>query len=92
MPVLLAAAAAASIGGAIGYWIGRAAGYPLALRYGPIHRAPPRAGLSSASMFLKHGGGKIVFFSRFIAILQGGGGVAGRRPTAWNGAGSCCST
>lgn len=69
LPVILAAAAAASIGGALGYWIGRAAGYPLALRYGPyIGLTESRLKLGQY-MFLKHGG-KIVFFSRFIAILR----------------------
>jgi membrane protein DedA with SNARE-associated domain len=67
--VLLAAAIAASVGGALGYWIGRAAGYPLALRYGGyIGLTESRLKLGQY-MFLKHGG-KIVFFSRFIAILR----------------------
>ena len=69
LPVLVAAAVAAVIGGAIGYWIGRAAGYPLALRYGRyIGLTESRLKLGQY-MFLKHGG-KIVFFSRFIAILR----------------------
>lgn len=83
VPVLLAAAAAACIGGAIGYWIGRAAGYPLALRYGRyIGLTESRLKLGQY-MFLKHGG-KIVFFSRFIAILRALGGVlAGVNQMDW---------
>jgi membrane protein DedA with SNARE-associated domain len=69
VPVILAAAIAASVGGAIGYWIGRAAGYPLALRYGSyIGLSESRLKLGQY-LFLRHGG-KIVFFSRFIAVLR----------------------
>ena len=67
--VILSASIAVMVGGAIGYWIGQEAGYRLALRYGSY------IGLTEARLklgqylFLRHGG-KIVFFSRFIAMLR----------------------
>lgn len=69
VPVIASAATAAVLGGMLGFWIGRAAGYPLALRYGRyIGLTESRLKLGQY-MFLRHGG-KIVFFSRFIAVLR----------------------
>ncbi len=67
--VILAAAAGAVIGDNLGYLIGRRAGPPLLLRYGP------RLGLTAARqrlgqfLFLRHGG-KVVFMGRFVAFLR----------------------
>lgn len=67
--IILAAAGAAVLGGVFGYWIGRAAGYPLALRYGGYVGLTESRLKLGQYMFMRHGG-KIVFFSRFIAILR----------------------
>ncbi|HLH49087.1 MAG TPA: DedA family protein [Roseiarcus sp.] len=67
--VIGAAALAAILGGSIGYWIGRAFGFPLVIRYGRyIHLDEPRLKLGQY-LFKRHGG-KIVFFGRFIALLR----------------------
>lgn len=67
--VIGAAALAAIVGGSIGYWIGRAFGFPLVIRYGRyIHLDEPRLKLGQY-LFKRHGG-KIVFFGRFIALLR----------------------
>ncbi len=74
VPVIAAAAIAATIGSAVGFWLGRAAGYPLALRYGSyIGLTESRLKLGQY-MFLRHGG-KIVFLSRFIGVLRALAGV-----------------
>jgi membrane protein DedA with SNARE-associated domain len=67
--VLLAAGGAAILGSTLGFWIGRAAGYPLALRYGGYIGLTERRLKLGQYMFMRHGG-KIVFLSRFIAILR----------------------
>lgn len=67
--VIGAASVAAVVGGAIGFWIGRAAGYPLALRYGSYIGLTESRLKLGYYMFSRHGG-KIIFFSRFIAILR----------------------
>jgi len=67
--VILVAATAATIGGSIGYAIGRFIGIPMLLRYGTkvmLHERRLRLG---QYLFLLHGG-KIVFFGRFIAFLR----------------------
>ncbi len=68
-PCLVAAGSAAVLGGALGFWIGRNAGYPLALRYGGYIGLSERRLKLGQYMFMRHGG-KIVFASRFIAILR----------------------
>lgn len=67
--VLAAAVGAAVVGGALAFWVGRAAGYPLALRYGGYIGLTESRMKLGQYMFVKHGG-KIVFVSRFIAILR----------------------
>jgi len=69
VPVVASAATAAVLGGMLGFWIGRAAGYPLALRYGRYVGLTESQLKLGQYMFLRHGG-KIVFFSRFIALLR----------------------
>ena len=67
--VVMAAAAGAIVGDNLGFIIGRRAGPPVLLRYGP------RVGLTAARqrlgqfLFLRHGG-KVVFFGRFVAFLR----------------------
>ena len=91
--VVGAAAAGAIIGDNLGYLVGRRAGPPLLLRYGP------RMGLTVARqrlgqfLFLRHGG-KVVFMGRFVAFLRMFAAVlagANRMPwgrfLAWNALG-----
>src|SRR5258708_10670474 len=67
--VIAAASAGAVLGDNIGFWIGRAFGYELLLRYGRyIHLDQTKMKLGMY-MFLKHGG-KVVFFGRFVAVLR----------------------
>jgi membrane protein DedA with SNARE-associated domain len=67
--VIGAAAAGAIIGDNCGYWIGREFGFPIVYRYGRyIHLDEKRLKVGQY-LFLKHGG-KIVFFSRFVALLR----------------------
>jgi len=81
--VLAAAAGAAILGSALGFWIGRAAGYPLALRFGGYIGLTERRLKLGQYMFLRHGG-KIVFLSRFIAILRAlAAFLAGANRMAW---------
>jgi len=67
--VFATAAIAAFVGSSFGYLLGQAAGRPLLARYGGY------VGLTAARqrlgqyLFLRHGA-KIVFFGRFVAILQ----------------------
>jgi membrane protein DedA with SNARE-associated domain len=67
--LLTAAAGGSIIGSAVGFWIGRVAGYPLAIRYGGyIGLTESRLKLGQY-MFLRYGGA-IVLFGRFIALLR----------------------
>ena len=63
------AAAGAIVGDNIGFWIGREAGFPLLVRYGPYIRITERKIKLGQYLFLRHGG-KVVFFGRVIAILR----------------------
>lgn len=68
--VLIASAAAGTIAGAIGgYWVGRSAGYPFALRYGPHIGVTERRLTAGLYLFENHSG-KILFFSRFVSVLR----------------------
>src|SRR3984893_2318854 len=67
--VIAAAALGAILGNMIGFWIGHEGGYRLLLRYGPrLQMTESRIKLGQY-LFLRHGG-KIVFFSRFVAVLR----------------------
>jgi membrane protein DedA with SNARE-associated domain len=67
--VVIVAAAAATVGGMVGYLIGRLIGIPLLVRYGRYVRLDePRLKIGQY-LFLRHGG-KIVFFGRFVALLR----------------------
>ncbi|MBW4036055.1 MAG: DedA family protein [Proteobacteria bacterium] len=68
--ILIASAAlGAIIGGVLGYWIGRRAGYPTILRHGSRIGLTERRLLAGRWLFANHGG-KIVVFGRFFAILR----------------------
>jgi len=67
--IILISALATSVGGVIGYWIGRRGGYPLLMRHGH------HVGLNTARMRLgeylfQFHGGKILLFGRVIAVLR----------------------
>lgn len=67
--LIASAAAGATAGGIAGYWIGRSAGYRLALRYGRRIGLTERRLATGQYLFERHGG-KILFLGRFIAILR----------------------
>ncbi|MHB1303062.1 MAG: DedA family protein [Acidiphilium sp.] len=68
--VLIASAAIGAIlGGVAGYWIGRHAGYPAALRHGSRIGLTERRLLAGRWLFDNHGG-KIIVFGRFFAVLR----------------------
>ena len=67
--VIVAAAAGSVLGNIVGFWIGREGGYRLLLRYGHYVRLTERKIKLGQYLFLRHGG-KIVFFSRFVAVLR----------------------
>lgn len=68
--VLIASAAiGATLGGIVGYWFGRRAGYPTILRHGSRIGLTERRLLAGRWLFANHGG-KIVVFGRFFAVLR----------------------
>jgi membrane protein DedA with SNARE-associated domain len=72
--VIVIAATGAFTGSSLGYFVGRAAGRPLLLRYGRyvgLNAARQRLG---QYLFLRHGA-KIVFLGRFIAFLRAFAGL-----------------
>ncbi len=67
--VVMVAAVAATIGGMIGYLIGRSVGLPLLVRHGKRIGLDERRLKVGQYLFLRHGG-KIVFFGRFVDVLR----------------------
>ena len=67
--VIAAATAGAVIGDNIGYGIGRVAGFPLLVRYGPRIGLDERRIKLGQYLFRRYGG-LIVFFGRFVALLR----------------------
>src|ERR1700686_4470148 len=67
--VIVAAASGAILGDNLGFWLGRAGGYPLLRRYGRYLHVEERRLKLGQYLFLKHGG-KVVFFGRFVAVLR----------------------
>lgn len=67
--VLTDAAAGATIGGNIGYWIGRKGGLPLLLTVGKFLRIPESQIQNLRSQFSENAV-KAVFIGRFIALLR----------------------
>lgn len=91
--IVIAAACGAIAGDSVGFWIGRAFGYPLVVRHGRGVGLTPERLKIGQYLFRRHGG-KVVFFGRFIAILRtlaallaGINGMAWRRFVIFNAAG-----
>jgi membrane protein DedA with SNARE-associated domain len=81
--VIAAAAAGAIIGDNIGFWLGRALGYRLLLRYGRHIGLSARRVKLGQYLFLRHGG-KVVFFGRFVPVLRAlGAFLAGANRMDW---------
>jgi membrane protein DedA with SNARE-associated domain len=67
--VIVAAAAAATLGGELGFWLGRRYGFALLHRYGCyVNLTEPRLKIVQW-IFLKYGG-RIIFLGRFTALLR----------------------
>ncbi len=67
--IIAVTAASAIAGASVSFWMGRNLGYGLALRYGRyVHLSEANLKLGQL-LFLRHGG-KVVFISRFVAILR----------------------
>ena len=67
--VVFTGAAAAILGGLVGYWIGRRYGLPMAQRYGSYVGIDAGRLKIGQYLFWRHGG-KIIFFGRFVALLR----------------------
>lgn len=67
--VLFDAVAGATIGGICGYWIGRAGGWPLLVKFGQLLRISEVRLLSIKDKFSENSV-KTVFFGRFFALLR----------------------
>lgn len=82
--VIVAAATGSVLGNIVGFWIGREGGYRLLLRYGHYVRLTERKIKLGQYLFLRHGG-KIVFFSRFVAVLRAVAALlAGANRMSWS--------
>lgn len=67
--VIILAAAAASVGGVLGYWIGLKGGLPLISRYGG-YIGIRKSHVEKAHAFFERNGSKTILFGRFIAVLR----------------------
>jgi membrane protein DedA with SNARE-associated domain len=67
--VILLAALGATVGGALGYWIGLKGGLPLIVRYGG-YIGIRKSHVEKAHAFFERNGSKTILFGRFIAILR----------------------
>jgi membrane protein DedA with SNARE-associated domain len=67
--VVALAAAGASIGGVLGYWIGLKGGLPLVVRYGG-YVGVRQSHIDKAHGFFERNGAKTILFGRFIALLR----------------------
>ena len=67
--VILAAFAGAAVGGAGGYWIGRALGARLPGRFGPVVGITPQRVRLGRLLLARHGG-QVVLLGRFVAVLR----------------------
>jgi membrane protein DedA with SNARE-associated domain len=67
--VIALAAAAAVIGGILGYWIGVKGGLPLIAHYGG-YLGIRKSHIDKAHAFFERNGGKTILFGRFIATLR----------------------
>jgi len=81
--VIATAAAAAAVGQAIGYLIGREYGYRLLVRYGPYVRITEGRIKLGEYLFMRHGT-KVIFVARFIPLLRSLAGIlAGANRMPW---------
>ena len=67
--VILMAAVGASVGGALGYWIGIKGGLPLLVSYGR-YIGVRRSHIDKAHSFFEKNGAKTILFGRFVAVLR----------------------
>jgi membrane protein DedA with SNARE-associated domain len=67
--VIMLAALGATVGGALGYWIGLKGGLPLIVRYGG-YIGIRKSHVEKAHAFFERNGSKTILFGRFIAILR----------------------
>lgn len=67
--VIALAAASASVGGILGYWIGIKGGLPLVARYGG-YVGIRQSHVDKAHSFFERNGSKTILFGRFIAVLR----------------------
>jgi membrane protein DedA with SNARE-associated domain len=82
--VIAAASLGVVIGGSIGYWLGRRVSPQSLLRYGGYIRLSAARIKLGRYLFWLHGG-KVVFLSRFIAVLRSVAAVlAGINRMPWN--------
>jgi len=94
--VIVVAAAAAIIGGNVGYWFGRLGGRRLLQRWEPLERHASRV-LPWSERFFKRHGATTIFFGRFFAVLRvtaawlaGISQMHWWRFFLWNAAGGIC--
>jgi membrane protein DedA with SNARE-associated domain len=67
--VIALAAIGASVGGALGYWIGVKGGLPLITRYGG-YIGIRKSHVEKAHAFFERNGSKTILFGRFVAVLR----------------------
>jgi membrane protein DedA with SNARE-associated domain len=67
--VIVLAAAGATVGGILGYWIGVKGGLPLVARYGG-YVGVRKSHIDRTHAFFERNGAKTILFGRFIAILR----------------------
>ncbi|HEV7837464.1 MAG TPA: DedA family protein, partial [Gemmatimonadaceae bacterium] len=67
--VILLAAAGATVGGILGYWIGLKGGLPLLAHYGG-YIGIRKSHIDRAHAFFERNGAKTILFGRFIALLR----------------------
>jgi membrane protein DedA with SNARE-associated domain len=67
--VLVSAILGAAIGDNLGYWIGRAGGWPLLLKVGKFFKISEHRLESARQQFIKNAP-RAVFFGRFVALLR----------------------
>ena len=81
--IVLACAGGSTAGGIAAYWIGRKLGFWLLTQYGRHIGLHPHR-LNIAQYLFQRGGGVLVFFGRFIAVLRSFAGLlAGANRMRW---------
>lgn len=67
--IVLVSAVSTSLGGMVGYWIGRRGGYPVLMRHGH-HVGMTAARMRLGEYLFQFHGGKILMFGRMMAVLR----------------------